>query len=433
MCIYCRAYSLEKSHFINRISFNNYNHDHYYDLETEDGLKVIDMMDIEYEDTRGNTILFYACCTNNVKLLKKLIEKGVNINHKNDTGETALIFMSYNEYIDIEIVEMLIKAGIDINHVSDDEETSIMVICRCEGYDNRDNILNVVKTLIKGNSNHYYDYYNSYRDSALTSACQNNNVELVEVLLESQEYINCDIALIYACEDNNVEIARLLINKGADPEYLTRSNDSPLLITCVNGYTEIFEMLINAGADVNYIDYDCVYTNNLDNSLLMYVCGECYKANERIVRLLIDKGADINYENEIGDTALIYTCRKKYVEIVKILIDGGADVNYINKNNDTVLTFACASGKIEIVEILLAKGANINHKINYNTLFIISYHKNNLNILKLLTVFGYNYLELHKHSRIKSSLDVTYYTVYEHLNIYNQYSDTESIDEYNSM
>ena len=49
--------------------------------------KLIDKVDLEEEDIDGNTALLIASYSGRLKMLKKLIEKGANIYHKNKKGE----------------------------------------------------------------------------------------------------------------------------------------------------------------------------------------------------------------------------------------------------------------------------------------------------------------------------------------------------------
>jgi len=49
--------------------------------------KLIDIVDLEQEDNKGNTALLMASYCGRLKMLKELIKKGANIHHKNDKGE----------------------------------------------------------------------------------------------------------------------------------------------------------------------------------------------------------------------------------------------------------------------------------------------------------------------------------------------------------
>ena len=135
-----------------------------------------------------------------------------------------------------------------------------------------------------------------------------------------------------------------------------------------------------------------------------------------MIEILIYNNVDIDYEDEYGLTGLMSACMHGYLEIVKLLINSGSNVNYINKNNDTQLTYACVNGYYEIVKLLLSSGVVINYKfasqileneqycfldVNYNTMFIIYMSQKEINIIKLLTSYGYDYTKLCNYHNIK--------------------------------
>src|SRR6218665_3935680 len=56
------------------------------------------------------------------QVIKHYLEMGVDVNAKNDCGNTALYYSSQN----YEILELLISYGADVNHVSDSGYTALM-------------------------------------------------------------------------------------------------------------------------------------------------------------------------------------------------------------------------------------------------------------------------------------------------------------------
>jgi len=68
-------------------------------------------------DNYGYPLIFSALRYDDFKLIKYLIENGVNIKVYNKRGENCLIVHGYTGY-DIQIVDMLIQKGLEINYVS---------------------------------------------------------------------------------------------------------------------------------------------------------------------------------------------------------------------------------------------------------------------------------------------------------------------------
>ncbi|XPS85083.1 putative ankyrin repeat domain protein [Desulfosarcina variabilis str. Montpellier] len=74
------------------------------------------------------TTLFIASRDGNIKIVKLLLENGVDANMKlNDKGTTALINASQNGHQ--EIVKLLLEGGADINAVNTDGETAFRQAC----------------------------------------------------------------------------------------------------------------------------------------------------------------------------------------------------------------------------------------------------------------------------------------------------------------
>ena len=117
------------------------------------------------------------------------------------------------------------------------------------------------------------------------------------------------------------------------------------------------------------------------------------------IKRAIKEGAQVNAKNDVGYTALIYTCGmswgiKPYLNIAKYLIDHGAKVNVKAKGGFTPLTEACAYGNYEIVKLLLESGADRSIKGQYGTTPLIfgatcsNWSKDALKIVKLLIKYG---------------------------------------------
>jgi ankyrin repeat protein len=70
-----------------------------------------------------NEKLLEAVRLNEIEEVKKLIEKGADVNVVDEYGATALYWASYKGHS--EIVKILIEAGADVNVVNRDGETAL--------------------------------------------------------------------------------------------------------------------------------------------------------------------------------------------------------------------------------------------------------------------------------------------------------------------
>jgi len=204
---------------------------------------------------------------------------------------------------------------------------------------------------------------------------------------------------VYACDIGNVELVKYLVEKGANVNHIIKAGHSLLILSSKDENIEIINILLSSGADINY-------KNKTGDTFFTYVCKHNYMI---LFNCSLVKDMDINAENGYGHTGLIYMCMVGNIENVKLLIKIGVNVNHINKHGDTALTFACVAGHIDIVKLLLANGAIISDKIDYNTMFILTYHNKYKDIIKYLTAAGYDYSKLCNTSKFTKRITLCLY------------------------
>ncbi|XP_064480364.1 serine/threonine-protein phosphatase 6 regulatory ankyrin repeat subunit A-like [Ornithodoros turicata] len=71
--------------------------------------------ELEKCDRNKNTPLLTACYSNNVHIARYLIEKGANVNHANDRGDTPLHIVCSSSSPSLTLVEALLDAGAKVN------------------------------------------------------------------------------------------------------------------------------------------------------------------------------------------------------------------------------------------------------------------------------------------------------------------------------
>ena len=75
-----------------------------------------------------------------------------------------------------------------------------------------------------------------------------------------------------------------------------------------------------------------------------------------IAKELIRHGADPNYQDDLGDSALLYAGLHRSIECIELLLKSGAKVNVKDREGRTVLYYAQREGHQDVVEYLRAKG-----------------------------------------------------------------------------
>lgn len=146
-------------------------------------------LDINYMDEYGNTNLMRACSSGFKSMVKELLEDGANPNHQNNSGHTALMLASNNDYRNKEeMVALLLDNNANPNIRDNNGNTVLMQACISNqefayfNYHNRSNMENVIKLLLN-NINNKVDLgiKNNNGDTALTLA---HNMTIMKLLLD---------------------------------------------------------------------------------------------------------------------------------------------------------------------------------------------------------------------------------------------------------
>ena len=277
-----------------------------FDLLLKSGAKVIRSCNLN-----KRTPVRYAAEFGNVNCVKKLIEKGAELNYTDSYGETASTLAARTGSVDV--LKCLIEDnGMDKNYVD----------------------------------------HNGY--SLLFWAVLRDNVEGVRYLLNlgvtistyrPQEYVEpckvCGTIIEYSCVNKS---------QSADPYMLAISRHELAIMKMMDEYGcqlyKSFEVLSRAvfGKHTNMVEYllcNHKYPLNHEHIAISEKEGLCDThqtilelafdiSNVKIVKLLLGHGADPNMKrcNKNSACAINYAMRnKEHVEVIALLIRGGANVN----------------------------------------------------------------------------------------------------------
>ncbi|ORX83130.1 ankyrin [Anaeromyces robustus] len=214
---------------------------------------------------------------------------------------------------DLTKIKEMIQKGININ-VKDEEKNTSLIIAAREGQ------LEIVKFLIGVNYKEVFD---------LILEWNRTNHNLSEQYIKQWE--NCwksvninevnkngETALILATKGQFCEIVKVLINAGADVNAVTNytyhvnyteGGNSALIIAVKNGNVNLSRWLIEAKADVNVMD-------NYGDTPLIIAAKYRYL---NIVKLLIDAGAESSLMNRYGQTIWSFAEKKDNKGILSLL------------------------------------------------------------------------------------------------------------------
>lgn len=177
--------------------------------------------------------------------------------------------------------------------------------------------------------------------------------ECVQCLLDAgaeKEFVSSSnyTPLMIAIQNRKPEVVRLLLSRECSPNFRGGLQWSPLHIAARNGNSEIADILIDKRAAINARDSD-------GNTPLIL---SAQNGHYGVMKSLMNAGCDINAANKKGMTALHYTCHK--ARGFNLLLEAGADPDVRASNNVTPLFLAASEGFDGVVKALVERECDVN-------------------------------------------------------------------------
>jgi ankyrin repeat protein len=362
-------------------------------------------------DNDGNTKLHllvkYHCLNDYIDYLKRIIRE-ININHRNNMGETPLItLIKYSNVSNDPNVKILtrifVDSGADMNIQDVDGRTALIYACK-------NNNIEIAKILLsKGANTNIQDCDGK---NALMHCCTlTNNNDIMDLLLDSlvddkpdltlsdiygktifmhlahtkKPYIDHPIfrdlpdpsvldskddkgmtALMHACINSSIDMVSYIANHNININSQDFTGKTALMYACMNNSNyalDIMQLLINRCVDLNIQD-----SNGM--TCLMYACMNNSNYALDIIQLLIHRNVDFNIQDSNGITCLMYASLNKsknralIVDTILTVANDRVDVDKQDLNGMTALMHACISNNIDAVYSLVIKTKDINIKDN---------------------------------------------------------------------
>ncbi len=271
-------------------------------------------------DSIGRSALAIACSTGNRQLLKFLLKRGADPNHRSRYGVTALMHCASSGR---PLLTALLAAGADASH-RDHYGWGAMeyAVSGCTG--TQDDVSNI-RAL--------------YNNGAVLSRLASDQSLLVHSIIRS-----------YPDRLNRVrchkDIFKIFVQAGLDVTREGVKGTEAVMEAISRDMADAVEVLLDAGAILPEIYQE--------SPLLLWAV---INRSETTVHLLIDYADDVNVTNSYKKTALMLAAEKGSIGIVRHLINAGANVGRIDRGRNTALTYAIKFNHSDVVQLLEKSGA----------------------------------------------------------------------------
>lgn len=191
-------------------------------------------------------------------------------------------------------LSMLMERGLDINHKDKSGSFALSIACR-EGH------TELVKFLLSTRKVNVNEK-DRHDVSSLMQACNRGHAQILHLLLRYHAWVDlrdargCS-ALMFAVAGGHTELVIKLLDEGADVNCQNVQGTSPLMLSCYTGNEAATNVLLAQGANVNFQNRD-------GHTALMMSCS---KGHMKIIDELLRHSADMTMKSKDGMTALDYS------------------------------------------------------------------------------------------------------------------------------
>lgn len=260
--------------------------------------------------------VFWAAVMGKTEIVKLFVNKGIEINARDDSGTTLLMAAALpmdakNDDNKIKLVDYLLQKGADLNAVNNERETALF---RTLAAKDRPGLCNFL--ISKGTR---IDTKNIYGVTPLIVAADAGNLKVVKTLIQNgadvQAVDNKGMsALMRATWTGNVDVVRTLLDHGVDVNAVT-SGGASLAYLKPRGHTVLDDFLYAMQKAELGQDVDAVAAKGMTALMIAAMRGHL-----EVVKLLISKGADVNAKDDAGNTAITYALSRGHIEVGNVLV-----------------------------------------------------------------------------------------------------------------
>ena len=337
-------------------------------------------IDINKKDEKGRSILFMLSAKRKIDAIRVLLKNNANINIEDRYGRSVLDEAALRS--DGIMLRFFLDNGFDINRKNSAGRTIFQDVALDGNY-------KIFQILM--NYRPDFNIKDSYGKTVLFDAVEGENIDIIKDVVNNVDSLNIldenyQTALFKAVLKDNIEISKLLILNGINVNFLDRDGQNVLFNTILQGSKNIpiIELLMKKNINMNIVDNnnknildELLFVHDLQKNTSKELDGK-YKliTPEKeylpLALMFINNGLDIDKIHEDGKTTLQFEIENKNFANVEFLVNCGADINVSDENDKNIIYKEILKGysNYQMIDFLVSKGANLEAKdLDEKTIF----------------------------------------------------------------
>ena len=327
-------------------------------------------VNINKKDEKGQTILFSLVAKRKLEALKILIKNGANLTLEDLHRKTVL-----DEAVDRNdgmMIRFLLDNGFNINHKNNSGRTIFQNVAHMGNN-------KIFQIFMKYNAD--FNIKDSHGKTVLFDAVEGGNLDILKDVINNTNNLNIldenhQNALFSAVIKDDISLATELILNGINVNFLDKDGQNVLFNAILQGAKNLplIELLIKKGINLNIVDNyhknlidEILYVFDLQKNPPKELDGKYKIVTEEkeylpLGFLFLEHGLEIDKIDESGKTILQKAVENKNFANAEFLLNCGADVNICDEFEKNIVHKEILKGysNYKMIDFLVSHGANID-------------------------------------------------------------------------
>ena len=327
-------------------------------------------VNINKKDEKGQTILFSLVAKRKLEALKILIKNGANLTLEDLHRKTVL-----DEAVDRNdgmMIRFLLDNGFNINHKNNSGRTIFQNVAHMGNN-------KIFQIFMKYNAD--FNIKDSHGKTVLFDAVEGGNLDILKDVINNTNNLNIldenhQNVLFSAVIKDDISLATELILNGINVNFLDKDGQNVLFNAILQGAKNLplIELLIKKGINLNIVDNyhknlidEILYVFDLQKNPPKELDGKYKIVTEEkeylpLGFLFLEHGLEIDKIDESGKTTLQKAVENKNFTNAEFLLNCGADVNICDEFEKNIVHKEILKGysNYKMIDFLVSHGANID-------------------------------------------------------------------------